>query len=327
MAYKHTDQIQLDEEYQNVETYKKLDQSRTEGKILRTQIVGVVPNTTPGITHASQKYYALGAFEGYQVLIPGSLMGLDIENAVDKAGNPVSENNKAKMYQAYIRAMIGAEIDFVVYKDERSINAANKMVVGDRITAMQKKRQSNFFKSDKDGKSKVERAFEAGESVIARVISIAKSIVIVEVYGYVAKIIAKEVSWRYTEDLRDVVYIGEQLHVKFLTLDIDKENKTINATLSIKAAQPNVMRENMKKYRKDSILKGKVSGVKDGGYFVQIGDHISGIDVYCRKINCIDLPREGDIVSVRLYTFDEEHARVFGSIEAVIEKKYRNFAA
>ena len=36
MAYKHTDQIQLDEEYQNVETYKKLDQSRTEGKILRT---------------------------------------------------------------------------------------------------------------------------------------------------------------------------------------------------------------------------------------------------------------------------------------------------
>ena len=201
------------------------------------------------------------------------------------------------------------------------------MVVGDRITAMQKKQQSNFFKSDKDGKSKVERAFEAGESVIARVISIAKSIVIVEVYGYVAKIIAKEVSWRYTEDLRDVVYIGEQLHVKFLTLDIDKENKTINATLSIKAAQPNVMRENMKKYRKDSILKGKVSGVKDGGYFVQIGDHISGIDVYCRKINCIDLPREGDIVSVRLYTFDEEHARVFGSIEAVIEKKYRNFAA
>lgn len=123
------------------------------------------------------------------------------------------------------------------------------------------------------------------------------------------------------------MYIGEQLHVKFLTLDIDKENKTINATLSIKAAQPNVMRENMKKYRKDSILKGKVSGVKDGGYFVQIGDHISGIDVYCRKINCIDLPREGDIVSVRLYTFDEEHARVFGSIEAVIEKKYRNFAA
>lgn len=147
MAYKHTDQIQLDEEYQNVETYKKLDQSRTEGKILRTQIVGVVPNTTPGITHASQKYYALGAFEGYQVLIPGSLMGLDIENAVDKAGNPVSENNKAKMYQAYIRAMIGAEIDFVVYKDERSINAANKMVVGDRITAMQKSSSRTFLRA------------------------------------------------------------------------------------------------------------------------------------------------------------------------------------
>ena len=67
------------------------------------------------------------------------------------------------------------------------------------------------------------------------------------------------------------------------SLEIDKENETIKATVSIKAAQPNIMRENMQKYRKDGIYLGKISGARNGGYFVQIGNHVDGIDVYCKK--------------------------------------------
>lgn len=322
---KHNDKIELDEEYQNIETYKRLVESQESEKILKTKIVGCLPNTDG--TKASQKWFAIGYYEGYQVLIPGFLLGLDIENAKDKAGNPITEYNKGQMYHAYIKAMIGAEVDFIVYNDPGAINSATKMVIGNRKLAMEKKMQSNFFKKDKNGKSKVERAYEAGEPVLARVISIASSVVFVEIYGYVTGVIAREVSWRYTEDLRDVVHIGEQLHVKFTSLEIDKEEKTIKATISIKAAQPNIMRENMKKYRKDSILLGKISGARNGGYFVQIGSHQNGIDVYCKKINCIDVPHVGDTVSVRLFSFDEENARVFGSIENVIEKKYQNFVS
>jgi len=325
MAYKHTDKIELDEEYAKIETYKKLVDSQENEKILKTKIVGCLPNAD-GV-RPNQKWFAIGYYEGYQVLIPAFLLGLNVEDAKDKAGNPVSDANKTQMYHAYIKAMIGAEIDFIVYNDPGAINTATQMVVGNRQLAMEKKMQSNFFKKDKDGKSKVERAFEANEPVIARVVSIASSVVFVEIYGWVTGVIARNVSWRYTEDLHDVVHMGEQLHVKFTNLEIDKEAKTINATVSIKEAQPNIMRENMKKYRKDAILLGKISGVRNGGYFVQIGNHINGIDVYCKKINCIDTPHVGDVVSVRLFSFDEENARVFGSIENVIEKKYQNYVS
>lgn len=323
---KHNDVIEIDEEYRNIETYKKLVESQETGKILKTKIVGCLPNEDG--TKPNQKWFAVGSYDGYQVLIPAFLMGLDnIETAVDKAGNPISDYNKSQMYRAYIRAMLGAEVDFIVYDDPNAINSALKMVVGNRKLAMEKKRKSNFFKKDKDGKSKVERAFEANEPLIARVVSIASSVVFVEIYGYVTGVLAREVSWRYTENLRDVVSIGEQLHVKFTSLEIDKENETINATVSIKAAQPNVMRENMSKYRKDGIYLGKISGARNGGYFVQLGNHINGIDVYCKKVNCVDTPHIGDTVSVRLFVFDFEHARVFGSIEAVVEKKYQNFVS
>lgn len=325
MAYKHTDKIQVDEEYQNIETHKKLVDSQENEKILTTKIVGCLPNADG--TKASQKWFAIGYYDGYQVLIPAFLLGLDVENAKDKAGNPVTESSKAQMYHSYIKAMIGAEVDFIVYNAPGAINSVTQMVIGNRKLAMEKKMQSNFFKKDKNGKSKVERAYEANEPLIARVVSIASSVVFVEIYGYVTGVIAREVSWRYTEDLRDVVHIGEQLHVKFTSLEIDKDAKTINATVSIKAAQPNIMRENMKKYRKDAVLLGKISGARNGGYFVQVGNHVNGIDVYCKKINCIDNPHVGDTVSVRLYSFDEENARVFGSIENVIEKKYQNFVS
>ena len=323
---KHNDVIEIYEEYRNIETYKKLAESQETGKILKTKIVGCLPNEDA--TKPDQKWFAVGSYDGYQVLIPAFLMGLDnIETAVDKAGNPISDYNKSQMYRAYIRAMLGAEVDFIVYDDPNAINSALKMVVGNRKLAMEKKRKSNFFKKDKDGKSKVERAYEANEPLIARVVSIASSVVFVEVYGYVTGVLAREVSWRYTENLRDVVSIGEQLHVKFTSLNIDKENEKIEATLSIKAAQPNVMRENMSKYYKDGIYLGKVSGARNGGYFVQLGNHVNGIDVYCKKVNCIDTPHIGDTVSVRLFVFDFEHARVFGSIEAVVEKKYQNFVS
>ena len=323
---KHTDKIELDEEYKNIETYKKLVDSQENEKILKTKIIGCLPNQDG--TTAAQKWFAVGQFENYQVLIPGTLLGFDnIEGAKDKAGNPVSEYNKSQMYRAYIRAMLGAEIDFVVHNNPSAINSAMKMVVGNRALAMAKKRKSNYFKKDKDGKSKVERAFEAGEPLIGRVVSIASTVVFVEVYGYVMGVLARDVSWRYTENLRDVVSIGEQLHVKFTSLEIDKENETIKATVSIKEAQPNIMRENMQKYRKDGIYLGKISGARNGGYFVQIGNHVDGIDVYCKRITCPDTPHVGDIVSVRLFVFDEENARVFGSIEAVVEKKYSNFVS
>lgn len=317
----------LTETMENIEVYKQFCDSRERGIILSGQVIGCVPNNDVNVVKPEFKWYAVVECGGWQVIIPGAFMGFDVEERRDKAGNEITSSKKANMYKSFIKQMFGAKIEFVVYNSNYSINANAKLVVGNRVEAMKKRRESNYFKSDKDGKSKVERAYEAEESVIAKVISICDSVVWVEVYGQMFKVIAREVSWRYTGNLRDAVHSGDQIHVKFLNLHIDKENKTIDGEVSIKAAYPNTMRENMKKYKEGAILLGKVSGIRGDGYFVQVGNHTNGIDVYCKKINSLELPQVGDSVSVNLFHFDYENARVFGSIEGIVEHKRLNLSA
>lgn len=317
----------LTEEMENIEVYKQFCDSREKEKILSGKVIGCVPNTDPNVSKPEFKWYAVVECGGWRVIIPGALMGFDVDNRRDKAGNEISAFKKANMYKSFISQMFGANIDFIVYDSASSINANAQMVIGNRAAAMAKERQSNYFKSDKDKKSRMERSFDADEAVIAKVVSICDSVVWVDVFGQTFKVIAREVSWRYTENLHDALHVGDQIHVKFLELNIDKENKTIEGEVSIKAAYPNTMKENMKKYKEGSILLGKVSGIRGDGYFVQVGDHINGIDVYCKKINCLDLPQIGDSVSVKLFSFDYDRGRVFGSIEGVVAHKRINLAA
>lgn len=308
-----------------VETYKLLTDSQKQEKILTAKVIGCIPNANE--INPEKKYFITAIFRDWQVLIPCMKMGFNTEGLTDKAGNKLSGHDLGEYYKSNMRKMIGAEIDFCVYKNPLSINSATRQVVGDRSLAMERKRNSNFFKQDKNGKSKMERAFEANESVEARVVTIASSVIWVEIYGYLGKVLARDASWRYTENLHDVASVGDKVRVKFTELNIDRESKTIDAKLSIKAAYPNMQKENMKKYRPDSVLAGKITGSISGGYFVQVGDLNNGIDVFCKKINCVDIPHTGDIVAIKLSIFDEDKGRVFGSIESVIEKRYRGYVA
>lgn len=328
---KNEDYVERQQNEKNVAVYTALVNKQKEQSIMRARIIGVKPNSK-GV-YAREKWYAVAEisipdFDEFNVIIPAFLMGFDdIEDKKDKAGNPISENDKYKLYRSYIFKMINAEIDFVIYDSPIAITMTDKvkLILGDRITAMKKLQNSYYFKNDKNGKSNMERRFEADEKVPAKVITITDNTVIVDVCGYIGTVIAREVSWRYTEDLHNVVRVGEAVHVKFLDLKINKEDKTIEATLSIKAATPNKMLENMNKFTEGSTLLGKVSGERNGGFYVQVGNYNNGIDVYCKKINTFEVPHKNDKVAVQLYKFDYEKGRIYGSIDAIVEKGYSSY--
>lgn len=330
---KTEDFVERQQTEKNTAVYTALVNKQKNQDIIRARIIGVKPNTKG--RYAREKWYAVAEisipdFSEFNVIIPAMLMGFDdIEDKVDKAGNPISEYDKGRLYRSYIFRMINSEIDFVIYDSPIAIQMTDKvkLILGDRIAAMNKLKNSYYFKNDKNGKSNMERRFEANENIPAKVISITDNTVIVDVYGYIGKVIAREVSWRYTENLHDVVRVGEGVHIKFLTLNIDKENKTIDAELSIKAATPNMMLQNMSKFTEGSTLLGKISGERNGGFFVQVGNYSNGIDVYCKKINTFEVPHKNDKVAVQLYKFDYDKGRVFGSIEAIVERGYTGYIA
>ena len=315
----------LTEEDLNTKIYKMLSDSQEKGTLVKGRVIGCIPNTDA--TCPEQRWFAtVDIAGGWKAIIPAIYMGFNVDEMVNKAGEKPTSRDKERMYHSYIRQMLTAEIDFVVINNPAAINSITKQVLGNRQIAMDKKRESNYFKSDKNGKSKIERAYEAKEPVISRVVSICRSKVLVEVYGEILPVYAKNVSWRYTENLRDIVQVGDSVHVKFNKLNIDKENKKIEAEISMKDAHANPQFENMKKFREGSELLGVITGVLPagigGGYFVAVGDHKNGIDVFCKKVNSIEMPRKGDTVTVKLSLFDTEKGRVFGSIEAVNGRAY-----
>lgn len=304
----------LESEKEKMRIYQILTESKESihkkrKKTVTVKVLGVKYNEnakTPEI-----QYGADCMFEDWHVFVPASEMGFE----EDFSHLPYDQ--RASVYKSYIRKMEMANIDVIIY----GVDSTNMFAVGSRKGAMEDKRERYYFKSDKNGESLMERTFRQGKFPEARVITITGSTVMVEIFGCVTKVLAKNVEHRFIEQshIKDIVYVGEILPVKILHLTIDKENKLIDIEVSIKDAKPNMQKINMSKFTVGSSLVGKVTGIHNG-YFVQIGDFRTGIDVFCKRVKCMEMPSKGDLVSVTISIKDEEKGRVFGVIEEIKQK-------
>ena len=144
----------------------------------------------------------------------------------------------------------------------------------------------------------------------------------VEVYGKQVQRPKKEMSWRFVSNVGDVVRNDDRVNVKITSLAVNHETGEIGMTASLKAAQENVIKNNMKLYTEGETAMGIVSGISNG-YWIQVGDTVTGIDVYCKKINCMELPETGDTVAVTLFSMDYDNGMTFGAIERIIKKANR----
>lgn len=302
------------EEKEKMRVYQILTESKESihkkrKKAITVRVLGVKYNEnakTPEI-----KYGAECLYEDWHIFVPASEMGFDEDFS------NMSSEQRINIYKSYIKKMEMASIDVVIY----GVDSTNKIAVGSRKAAMEDKRERHYFKSDKNGESLMERTFRQGKFPEARIITITGSTVMVEVLGYVTKVIAKNVEHRFIEQnrLKDIVHVGEIVPVKILHLAIDKENKLIDMEVSIKDAKPNLQKINMAKFTVGSSIVGTVTGIHNG-YFVQIGDFKTGIDVFCKRVLCLEMPSRGDLVSVTISIKDEEKGRVYGVIEEIKQK-------
>lgn len=114
----------------------KLSSKHKKNKeVLKLKIIGRLEN--PSGIQPNQKWFAVGYYEGYQVLIPSDTLCLDnLEGVINENGNSVSDYVKEQMYRACIGAMIGSEISFVIHDSPNAINPELKLIVGVRVRRM-----------------------------------------------------------------------------------------------------------------------------------------------------------------------------------------------
>lgn len=302
-------------EMERMAVYNELLESRTKHKVLQ----GVIEQCKPNETAADSKLRVMAVvnYRGWKILIPIGLMGLDLDKIED-----YSPTQRESLYKRYIISMLGSTVKFIVHPSPDSIDSSLRFAVCSREAAMKVEQNVYYLRVNKaSNKSKMERAFEDQTIVKGRVVSTNTSSCFVEVYGKQVQIPRAEMSWRYVANVGDIVHNGDIVDLKIQHLAVNHETGEIDLRVSMKAAQENAVKNNMKLYTEGSTVLGTVSGISNG-FWIQVGDINTGIDVYCKRVNCGELPQIGDLVGVTLFSMNRETGMIFGSIENIARRAH-----
>ena len=206
----------------------------------------------------------------------------------------------ADVMRYLITKRLGAEIDYVV----KGVDPDTAVAVASRMEAMAIKRRMYYYGTDRDGNN----VLYAGCIAEARVISVIRAGIFIDLCGVEVYIPLKELSYQRIIDATAYYQPGQRILVKILELECHGRDN-IQVTASVKQAAPNPYEEAMRKYSVGNCYVGTVSLINTTGVFV----NLSGIDCLCSYPKRGRPPR-GSQVTVRILGVNKESNRIWGAI-------------
>lgn len=255
-------------------------------KIMTGKIEGV-ENSAGGIPSAVLKH------GGFKIIIPCFECVNPPADFRDQEPNSV--------YQYVLNKHLGAEIEFVV----KGIDQESEVVVASRKEAMAIRRRQFYFGQDKDGNN----ILYEGAIAEARVVSVIRPGIFVEVFGVQCYIPSNELSYQRLLDASAHYQNGMRILVKILKLD-RTDPKNVKITVSVKQTKKNPYETVFERYCVGNHYIGTVTMVDINGIFVALD---GGIDCLC-PFPIRGRPLIGARVTVRLSHISEESHRVRGDI-------------
>lgn len=196
---------------------------------------------------------------------------------------------------------MGAEVDYII----KGIDPKAGIAVGSRLEAMRSKRKQYYMGTDRDGNFLV----YSGICAEARVISVIRSGIFVELFGLEVYIPLRELSYQRLLDAAGYFRPGQRILVKILEVDRSDKNQ-IRVMASVKQAGENPYEKALKKYSVDNCYVGTVSVVDTNGIFVALDGGIDCLCSYPRR----GRPPRGARVTVRVLGINYETNRIWGAI-------------
>lgn len=262
-------------------------ESLKSGKVL-TGIIQGVERTEKGNEPFAVIYHGV-----YKVIIPATEL---VDEPTDYRGL------KPKDVMHYlITKRLGAEIDYVI----KGVEQKSGVAVASRKEAMKSKRKFYYFGRDRDGNN----LMYPGICAEARVVSVIRSGIFVDVFGVETYVSLKELSYQRVMDALHYYQAGQRVIVKILDIDrTDKNNVKVKA--SVKQAGENPYEKALRKYTVGNCYVGTVSLVDTTGVFVALD---GGIDCLCSYPKRGRPPR-GARVTVRVLGINHDSNRIWGAI-------------
>ncbi len=242
------------------------------------------------------KALAVLAYGEYKVIIP---LHEAVEPPDDLKGQPLDY-----ALNFMLNKRLGAEIDYIV----KGIDTKAKIAVGSRVEAMQNKRKSYYFGTDRDGNY----ILHSDVCAEVRVVSVVRSGIFVDLFGLEVFIPLSELSYQRMMDAESYFAPGQRTLVKIL--EVDRSNrKNIRVKASVKQAGENPYEKALRKYVIGNRYVGTVSLVDVNGVFVSLD---GGIDCLCNYPKR-GRPPKGARVTIRILGINYNTNRMWGAITHV----------
>ncbi len=162
--------------------------------------------------------------------------------------------------------------------------------------------------------------FEAGTVVKGIVRRLADFGAFVDIGGVDGLVHVTDLSWGRVKHPSDVVAVGQEIEVKILNVDPERER----ISLSYKQTQPRPWSVAGEKYPVGSVVEGKVVRITTFGAFVELEPGLDGLVhisqcALTRIAKVEDAVNVGDIVRVKVLDVNTEAKRISLSIREVLE--------
>ncbi len=201
---------------------------------------------------------------------------------------------------------LGKELECKVIELNRSRNN----VVLSRRAVLEEER--------KEQRQKILDRLQPGDVVDGQISNIVDFGAFVDLDGMDGLIHISELSWSHVNHPSEVLEIGQDVKVK--VLDIDRDRQRIS--LGLKQTQSDPWQQVLDSYGEGDIVEGRVTKVVTFGAFVEILPGVEGL-VHISELaqHHVENPREvvaqGDLVSVKIIEVDAERRRLSLSLKRV----------
>ena len=277
--------------------------AQTDEEKLRDNLIDLVESlksnvllsgTVQGVEQSPNNPYSLAViYHGeFKILIPA--------NEFMEEPNDTHDQPKETVLNYMMTRRMGAEVDYVI----KGIDANARIAAASRLEAMRIKRRQYYFATDRDGNNII----HSGINAEARVVSVIRAGIFVDLFGLETYIPLKELSYQRLLDAASQFQTGQRILVKIL--EVERKNHEVRVSASVKQATENPYEKALRKYSVGNKYVGTVSLVYTNGVFVALDGGIDCLCAYPKR----GRPPRGARATVRIIGINYEANRIWGAI-------------
>lgn len=277
--------------------------AQTDEEKLRDNLIDLVESlksnvllsgTVQGVEQSPNNPYSLAViYHGeFKILIPANEFMEEPDDTHDKP--------KETVLNYMMTRRMGAEVDYVI----KGIDANARIAAASRLEAMRIKRRQYYFATDRDGNNII----HSGINAEARVVSVIRAGIFVDLFGQEIYIPLKELSYQRLLDAASQFQTGQRILVKIL--EVERKNHDVRVLASVKQATENPYEKALRKYSIGNKYVGTVSLVDTNGVFVALDGGIDCLCAYPKR----GRPPRGARATVRIIGINYEANRIWGAI-------------